>query len=112
VAGKINIKSISVNLSTLWTIFKIVKGVFKKREKEVVVKAGTKTSELWLTVGFNVLGIALMVGGSLNPELTIKVLAAMNGIYLIGRNLVKMTATDLDDKAIEKLGELIEKNKK
>jgi len=106
---KINIKiNKAIQLYSLW---KVVRRFLPKKKKEVIVKKGIATSELWLTVAFDLLAIGFMVAGTLNPELMIKILGITNGIYLVSRTIVKLTATELDDAAVAKLKELIDKSK-
>ena len=92
----------------LYSVWKIAKKLFKKK-KEVVVKKGISTTEMWLTAGFDLLAIGMTIIGTLNPALTVKVLLIANSVYAVSRTLVKLTATELDDKAVEKLKELIDK---
>ena len=90
-------------LFLLWKLVKMIKGG--------KMKNGLKTSEFWLTTGSGLLTLTLALLGQVNPALAIKIITILTAVYTAGRTLVKVTATDLDDKAIEKLGEVLASKK-
>jgi len=100
--------SISIFLVKL-VLKKVIKKILKKMKREGNVKKGKNSTEFWLTVTFNLIATALMVVGQINPDLYLKICAVLNGVYTVGRTLVKMTSTDIDDKVIEKIKELSNK---
>ena len=79
----------------------------RKKAQEVIVKE-TKT-ELYAVAAVNLIAIGMTLLGGLNPELAIKAMTILTGIYTIGRSVVKMTPTKIDDKVIEELKKIINK---
>jgi len=75
------------------------------------IKSGVKTSEMWITVGAIVLNAVLAVLGIVNPALALKIIGILSTIYTIGRVAVKLTSSKIDDKIMEKLAEILKKNK-
>ena len=70
---------------------------------------GKKTTEFWAMVVANVLLALAGLVGYLPPELTAKIIAGLVTIYTVARVVVKLTPTQIDDKALGKLAELIKK---
>ena len=94
-------------------VFKIVKWIVnrkRRRPQEVITMKETK-SELYVTSIASLVAIVMNIMGVLQPDLMIKVMAVLGSVYTVGRTLVKMTRTTLDDRAIEELGKLLEKHK-
>ena len=102
---KINIPKLSIGIN----LIKVIMWLKNKRKKaqEVIVKE-TKT-ELYAVAAVNLIAIGMTLLGGLNPELAIKAMTILTGIYTVGRSVVKMTPTKIDDKVIEELKKIIEK---
>jgi len=103
---KINLPKISVGINLIKAILWL-KNLREKPQEVITMKE--KKTELWITSIAALLAIVMNVLGVLQPELTVKIVAALSAVYTVGRTLVKMTATKLDDRAIEELGKLINK---
>ena len=90
-------------------IFSLIKLINVIKEARKNMKPGIKTSEFILVALSTIVAIAGVVVGYLDPALTLKVVAILIAVYNIGRVVSKMTKTDIDDKAMDKIAELIEK---
>jgi uncharacterized membrane protein (DUF106 family) len=90
-------------------IFSLIKLINILKEAKKNMKPGIKTSEFILVALSTIVAIAGTVVGYLDPALTLKVVAILIAVYNIGRVVSKMTKTTVDDKAMDKIAELIEK---
>lgn len=99
------------NIVRLYSVFKVIKKLLPKKKRGVIVKKGVATTEFWMTVIFDLLAIVMTVLGVVEPEVAAKIMLVLNGFYMTSRTLVKFTATDLDDKAVEMLKNKLGLNK-
>lgn len=53
------------------------------------VKIGLKSSEFWLTIAGNVVGIIAAVAGVVDPKTAGVLMAIVNGFYAISRGVAK-----------------------
>jgi hypothetical protein len=53
------------------------------------MKPGVRTTEFWLTIGTNILGIVALAAEALPPKYGVPTLAALNALYAVGRSIAK-----------------------
>ena len=90
-------------------IFSLIKLINVIKEARKNMKPGIKTSEFISVALCTIVAIAGVVVGYLDPALTLKIVAILIAVYNIGRVVSKMTKTTVDDQAMDKIAELIEK---
>jgi hypothetical protein len=87
-------------------------GLFKKLKEAFMnnnngVKPGWKTSEFWLGIFSIIVTIYSKVQGIIPPELMVKVIAILSGVYMIARGIAKLTKTTADDELLDKIDKII-----
>ena len=89
--------------------FKIKKEV--KRIREGAMKSGWKTTEFWLTIIGSGVAIFSAVGGLIPADLSAKIIAGAVMVYTIARAIVKFTSSRKDDELLDKVEQIISKQK-
>lgn len=83
-----------VNAAYAW-----VRGQLKKKGADMnyigfTAKSSWKTSEFWATVLANIVSIAMMVVGGLDPEWGASAIGILNSVYAFSRGMAKSPAPD------------------
>lgn len=76
-------------IKLLLKVRKPIEGLIKEVSK---VKSGWKTSEFWMTVVSNLITIVGALKGVIPAETAAVIVAVLNGLYTIGRDVVKAKA--------------------
>jgi len=98
-----------MNLKPLFDLYRFYKAYREVKKKMSEVKQGKSTSELYVLIANIIVQIVGVMAGKIPAETSAMIVAILSGLYIIGRSIVKLTATKTDDMIVDKIGEIIVK---